>query len=153
MFNEYILSFTLLTIYTIILHFWMDLKERKVDSRRNHMMIGAVLVIGIISHQVPVLILTGLLTILFTIILSKIEKDQAKVVFGDGDKEILAWSIPGLALCFGYAYAGAFIFLLMLSFFVLAYLRQTKLIPPEKLPGLVFISFAYLIILMCGWFL
>jgi len=153
MFNEYILSFTLLTIYTIVLHFWSDLKERKVDSRRNHMMIGAVLVIGIISNQADVLILAGLVTILFTIILSKLEKKQGQIVFGDGDKEILTWSVPGIALCFGYFYAGAFIFLLMISFFGLAYLRQTKLIQANKLPGLVFISFAYLVILILGWLL
>lgn len=153
MFNEYILSFTLLTIYTIVLHFWSDLKERKVDSRRNHMMIGAVLVIGIISHQADVLILAGLITILFTIILSKLEEKQGQVVFGDGDKEILTWSVPGIALCFGYFYSGAFIFLLMVNFFGLAYLRQAKLIQPEKLPGLVFISFAYLVILILGWLL
>jgi len=48
MYNEYILVFTLLTIYTIILHFWSDWKERKVDSRRNYMMYGAILVIGLV---------------------------------------------------------------------------------------------------------
>jgi hypothetical protein len=153
MFNEYVLSFTLLTIYTIARHFWTDLKERKVDSRRNHMMIGAILVIGIVSHQADVLIISGIVTILFTLILGKLEEKQGKVVYGDGDKEILAWSVPGIALCFGYTYAAAFIFLLMLSFFALAYLRHIKLIEPEKLPGLVFISFAYLIILLCGWLL
>ena len=153
MFNEYLLSFSLLTIYTLVLQFWMDLKERKVDSRRNYMMYGAVLVIGIVSHQAGVLILTGLLTIAFTFVLSKLEEKQGKVVFGDGDKEILGWSVPGIALTLGYFYAGAFIFLLMLSFFGLAYLRQVKAIPSEKLPGLLFISFAYLVILICGWFL
>jgi hypothetical protein len=153
MFNEYILSFTLLTIYTIVRHFWSDLKERKVDSRRNHMMIGAVLVIGIISHQADVLILSGFITILFTIVLGKLEEKKGQIVFGDGDKEILTWSVPGIALCFGYFYAGSFIFLLMLSFFALAYLRQVKLLTPEKLPGLVFISFAYLVILLMGWLL
>lgn len=151
--QTYLLTFTLLTIYTIVLHFWSDLKERKVDSRRNHMMIGAVLVIGLISNQATTLILTGLLTIVFTIILGKLEQKQGKIVFGDGDKEILTWSVPGIALIFGYFYAGLFIFLLMISFFLLAYLRQKKMIPPEKLPGLIFISFAYLIIMILGWFL
>ena len=153
MFNEFVLTFTLLTVYTLARHFWTDLKERKVDSRRNHMMIGAVLTIGLISHQADVLIIAGLVTIVFTIVLAALEQKAGKVVLGDGDKEILTWSVPGIALCFGYFYAGAFIFLLMLSFFGLAYLRQVKLITPAHLPGLVFISFAYLIILLCGWLL
>jgi hypothetical protein len=153
MFNEYVIIFTLLTVYTIARHFWTDLKERKVDSRRNHMMIGAVLTIGLISHQADVLIIAGIVTLVFTIVLASLEQRAGKVVFGDGDKEILTWSVPGIALCFGYVYAGAFIFLLMLCFFGLAFLRSKRLIPPEKLPGLVFISFAYLVILILGWFL
>jgi hypothetical protein len=153
MFNEYAIIFTLLTIYTIALHFWTDIRELKVDSRRNYMMYGAILVIGLISHQTWTLIITGLLTLGFMIILGKIEEKQGKVVFGDGDKEILGWSIPGIALVFDYGYAALFVCLLMISFISLAYLRHAKAIDASKLPGLIFIAFAYIIVLLLGWFL
>lgn len=153
MFNEYAIVFTLLTVYTIALHFWTDMKERKIDSRRNHMMIGAILVIGLISNHTATLIITGILALGFITLLGKIEKKQGKVVFGDGDKEILAWSIPGLALVFSYGYAALFVALLMVSFLVLAYLRQSKKIDANKLPGLIFISFSYIVVLLLGWFL
>lgn len=149
---EYVLTFTLLTGYTIARHFYDDIKELKVDSRRNYMMYGAILTIGLISHQAVTLLITGIATIAFTLLLGYLESKQGKVVFGDGDKEILGWSIPGIALVFGYGYAAWFIFLLMLSFFGLAALRQTKLMGAVKLPGLAFISFAYLVILIFGWF-
>lgn len=150
---EYALTFSLLTIYTIVRHFWMDIKELKIDSRRNHMMVGSVLTIGLISHQAEILIITGILTIILTFLLSYLEKRQGKVVFGDGDKEILAWSIPGISLVFGYYYAALFLALLMVSFFVLAFLKKTNNLVLQKLPGLVFISLAYLIVLVFGWFL
>lgn len=153
MFNEYVIVFTLLTIYTIALHFWTDMHERKVDSRRNHMMLGAILVIGLISEQTGTLIITGILALVFMAILGRIETRQGKVVFGEGDKEILGWSIPGIALVFGYTFSGLFVFLLMVSFLLLAYLRHAKAIDASKLPGLIFIAFAYIVILILGWFL
>src|SRR3989304_3934653 len=103
---EYALTFTLLTGYTIVRHFYSDIKALEVDSRRNYMMYGVVLTIGLISHQTDVLIIAGLLTIAFTLLLGYLESKQGRVVFGDGDKEILGWSIPGIALVFGYAFAG-----------------------------------------------
>ncbi|HNV61755.1 MAG TPA: hypothetical protein PKN54_02310 [Candidatus Cloacimonas acidaminovorans] len=153
MINEYAITFTLLTIYTIFLHLWSDLRELKVDSRRNYMMIGAVLVIGLISHQIETLIITGILTIILTLILNYFEKKQGKVVFGDGDKEILNWSVPGIALSFGHYYSSLFIALLMISFFSLALLKKTNNITLNKLPGLIFIALSYLVVLVFGWFL
>jgi len=117
------------------------------------MMVGAVLVIGLISGQTQTLIITGILAIAFMILLGRIEQKQGKVVFGDGDKEILGWSIPGIALVFGYGYAALFVCLLMVSFMVLAYLRHFKKVDASKLPGLIFIALAYIVILIFGWFL
>ena len=148
---EYALTFTITTLYTIGLHFWSDMKERKVDSRRNHMMIGVTLAIGVISKQVWTLIIAGLITILIMQLLKHLEKRQGKTVFGDGDKEILAWSIPGIALVFGYPLASLFVGFLVLGFFVLATLRFKMFIYAQKFPGLIIISLAYLTILLLGW--
>lgn len=150
---EYALAFTLLTIYTMLLHFWSDLKELKVDSRRNHMMIGAVIVIGIISHEITTLIIAGVVTIAITYLLGVMEEKQKRVVFGDGDKEILAWSIPGIALVFGFYYSALFVGLLMVSFFILAFARHKLLINEQKFPGLIILCLIYIIVLILGWLL
>jgi len=92
-------------------------------------------------------------TIILTLILNYFEKKQGKVVFGDGDKEILNWSVPGIALSFGHYYSSLFIALLMISFFSLALLKKTNNITLNKLPGLIFIALSYLVVLVFGWFL
>ena len=149
---EYILTFTTLTIYTMVRHFWTDIHELKVDSRRNHMMYGVILTLGIISGEIFTLIVVGLLTILFMKILSLAEENQKAIVFGDGDKEILTWSIPGIAIVFGFQLAVLFVFLIAISFFILAWLRHKKKIPKEKFPGLILLAISYIIILIIGWF-
>jgi hypothetical protein len=133
------------------LHFWSDMKERKVDSRRNHMMIGVVLCLAIISHQYFEIITAGFITIGIMFLLKKLEARQGKTVFGDGDKEIVSWSVPGIVIVFGWQLAGLFIGLLVVSFFILAFLRHWMLINEHKLPGLMILSIAYLIILTIGW--
>lgn len=153
MLSEYALTFTLLSLFTLGRHFWSDIKELQIDSRRNHLMIGSVLTIGLLSNQATVLLIAGILTIIITILLSWFEKRQGNVIFGDGDKEILTWSIPGLSLVFGYSYAAFFLGLLMVSFFILAGLRQSNLLNKTKLPGLIFITISYLIVFIFGWFL
>ena len=148
---EYATTFTLLTIYTMIRHFWTDIHELKIDSRRNWMMIGAVLTLGLISKQIAPLVVAGLLTIGITLILGHFEKKQGKVVFGDGDKEILTWAIPGIAVIFGFNLAAMFIGLITLGFFVLAFLRYKMFIGEKVFPGLILLSLAYAIILILGW--
>jgi hypothetical protein len=150
---EYATTFTLLTIYTMVRHFWTDIHELKIDSRRNYMMIGAVLTIALISHQATTLIIAGLLTIVITLILGYFEKKQGKIVFGAGDKEILTWTIPGIAVVFGYSLAGIFIGLIALGFFVLAFLRYKLFITEKRVPGLILLCLAYMIILIIGWML
>ena len=113
---EYLIAFTTLTAYTIGMHFWSDMHEMKVDSRRNHMMVGAVITLAIIAQQVFNLIFAGAITIIIMLILSHFEKKQGHIVFGEGDKEILAWSVPGISIVFGFSFAALFIGLLMVAF-------------------------------------
>jgi hypothetical protein len=153
MLYEYALTFTILTIFTMGLHFWSDMRELKVDSRRNYMMVGAVLAIGLISGEVFVLITSGFLVIAFLLLLGYLEKKQGRVVFGDGDKEILGWSVPGIAICFGWFYASLFMGFIVASFFILAFLRYKLFINEQKLPGLIILSFSYIILLIIVWFL
>ncbi len=150
---EYALTFTITTMYTMGLHFWSDMNERKVDSRRNHMMIGVTLAIGIISKQFYTLIIAGLIAIAIMQLLKYLEKKQGKVVFGDGDKEIVSWSVPGIALVFGFEIAAMFVGLLMVGFFILAFLRHKMFIEEQKFPGLIILSFAYILIMLVGWML
>lgn len=150
---EYALTFTILTIFTMILHFWSDIRELKVDSRRNWMMIGVTLAIGLISNQTFVLIVSGFFTIFFMVLLGWLEKKQGKIVFGDGDKEIIGWSVPGIALAFGWDYTILFVGLLGLAFFIIAFARQKMLLSEKRLPGLTILNLIYFIIIILAWLL
>lgn len=120
----------------LLLQCYKDYKKRKIDSRLNFLMKGIVLTLVIGSTQDYWIYIAFLaIAFLFNFLVFK--------NFGEGDKEILLWVLPGLVLL------GLFqpiIFLLILLALVLIETGIALKLTKEKIffPGaiLILISFA-----------
>lgn len=138
-------TFALLASISLILHFFKDVKTLMIDERRNWFMQGAtislILIAGAFWHYFPVL----LVVYIFNAGVSFAEKRLAMDILGDGDKQIMAWLVPGLVL-FGLLYSAAFLAVFGLT--LLALFIAKKAIKIGAFPGLSLICIAWAVV---GW--
>lgn len=123
---------------------WSDLWKQKIDERRNYFMFGATVTIGLVVGSASVFFWGAMTLMAFWIGFSQIEKRVGKIM-GEGDKQVFAWLLPGLAM-FNVQFAVlclALFFVLVSGFSV--YTKYAK--TPGRYPGVAFIGVALLLTL------
>lgn len=123
---------------------WSDLNKLKIDERRNWFMFGATVTIGLVINSASVFFWGAITLMAFWIGFSQIEKRTGKIM-GEGDKQVFAWLLPGLAMFnVQFAVLCLALFFGLLSCFSV-YTKYAKI--QGKYPGIVFIGVALLITL------
>lgn len=133
-----------MAILSLLLMLWTDLWKKKIDERRNWFMFGATVTIGLLIGNAGVFLWGAITLMVFWGLFTQLEKRFGKVM-GEGDKQVFAWLLPGLAL-FNVQYAVLclalfFVTLTLFSF----YTKFTK--THGKYPGIVFIGLGLLLTL------
>lgn len=138
------LIFSGLTILSLLLMLYSDLQKMKIDQRRNYFMFGATLTIGLVGSNASTFFWAAITLMIFWMGFSQIEKMIGKVM-GEGDKQVFAWLLPGLALFniqFSVLCLAVFFILITIFSFYTAYTKTQK-----KYPGIIFISLAFILTL------
>jgi len=123
-------------LFCLFLQSYRDLKTGKVDSRKNYVMQGLVLGCVLINdYNIWSYLAIILLAVSFTMLLGK--------NWGDGDKEIIRWILPGL---FVVGFTEMFVFLIALAVCFIAFQTVTRVIlkAKGKLPAVPVIFIAFL---------
>lgn len=139
--------FFFLAVFGLLLMAYKDLKTNKIDSRRNWTIQGAILAMVLIT-DLNFITYVGLIfvTALFNSLV-------LKKVFADGDREIIQWALPGLALFAGFLYAAVFLTVIGIYhagvILVSKYLFKEVL---EKRPGVPIIAAAFFLVAIVFYF-
>lgn len=143
---EHFLLWLSMALISLALMTYSDLVDRKVDGRRNSLMIGAGIVFGVYSLLLGNYFIFLIVLILFKYGLGFLEKLTQLKVFGIGDQGVLMWLVPSLL----FVEPNAPIYFMVLLTFVLILTGLIQYSPwklKEKLPGLVLIDVAFLLTL------
>lgn len=126
----------------LAIEFYKDVTTLTVDSRRAWFMQGAGIAL-VIAANVSLAYFIGLaLIIIVNHVFSIIEKRQKKILFADGDKEIMRWLFPALYAFFSIGSIG---FLAGLCVFLFIGTRAKKFLGLRKLPGLLSICAGFVV--------
>ena len=134
--------------FILLMQVYKDMQTQTIDSRRNWVIQGELLafvLLGFVNFiaYLALVIATTLFNVFFL-----------KSFWGDGDKEILAWLLPGLILLAGPFYALVFLFSFVLfSGAVFMAKRLFKMPANAKGPGVPIIFGAYLMVVALYYFI
>ena len=126
---------------SLLIEFWKDVHTLKVDERRAWFMQGAGIALALSVGNAWAYIIATLLVVIVSGWIAKKELKAKKVIFADGDRDILRWLVPG---CFALypLFAVYFLVLLIPSLISLHGLRHyTK---TRAAPGLIAILAAFI---------
>ena len=135
--------FTLLASMSLLVMLWTDLKTLEIDGRRNWLMYGVGFTCSLIMPVDAWLVYIGAVfgMVLLGAVIYHVERGIGRTVFAEGDREILAWLVPGL--CLGGLWLGAW----FLFFMGLGLLAGKWLAKGGEAPGLIVITAAYIMAL------
>jgi len=136
--------FLFLASLTLFLQFIKDIEFMKVDSTKNFFMMGVGISLAIISQNSWMYLILALIVFVFNFVIHKIEVKRNKDFFGDGDKEVFAWLVPGLIVV---GLNSVLIFLISFSALLLMFgvaQKHYKFIE-TFVPGMVFICLAFVL--------
>lgn len=136
------LSMALITFAMVC---YSDLKEKKIDGRRNSLMNGAGLMATIplglgFSYLIHIFIV-----LIFNKVFNKLNKVKNVTFFAKGDQSLLLWTLPGLILL-GVTAPWVFMVVLAILLVGISFI-QAKFNEPlgKKIPGALIMAVAFLI--------
>lgn len=91
-------SFIIGCILSLAIITYSDFKTLKIDDRRNWFMQGYTIALSILSGVLFFYVIYALVVILMNKVLKFFENLTGHTVFGDGDKKILQWLVPGFSI-------------------------------------------------------
>lgn len=125
---------------SLIIELWKDITTLEVDSRRAWFMQGAGIALALSVGSALNYILAAIIIVIINGWIVKKELKYKKIIFADGDKEILRWLVPGTFALYPI-YAVSFLICLIPCLAATTLLsRYTK---SECSPGLISIFAAY----------
>jgi len=131
------------SLISLVIITYSDFKTLKIDDRRNWFMQGYVLVLALMSNIILFYIIYSLLILGMNKILKWWEKLTDQTVFGDGDKKLLQWLVPGFAVVH-IGLPPVFFLALMVVLVGLAVYKHFQK-DSEKQPGVLYITIAFLL--------
>lgn len=142
--NDPSLVFILIASIGLFLQFIKDIEFMVVDSRKNFFMMGIGVALAIISGLSRMFLGLSLAMFLFNFSIHKYEQKKNLEIFGDGDKEVMAWIVPGLIVV-GLDSVIVFLvsFSALLVFFGVAQ-KHFKFLK-DFVPGMLFICLAFVL--------
>jgi len=123
--------------------FWEDIKTHKIDVRRNWFMQGCGLFAAILVHAWFYYFIAVLVVIIFNEFIKSQEKRLGYAIFGDGDKSLMVWIVPGLTILSVF-YSALFLMAMVVAmsgFLAYKFFVNHK----SKVPGLIFIVVGYIV--------
>ena len=142
---EALIAFFSIASFALLVQLWSDLKSMEIDSRRNWFMQGAGLIAAMVLDAWNVYLVGLGIALVFGFAVARLEKKRGKVLFADGDREVIRWIIPALALGGIWLSALYFVFLGIALALQVALKKRYDL--GEEMPGLIAISAAYIMTL------
>jgi len=139
--------FFFLAVMGFITLAYKDLKTRKVDSRRNWTIQGAILGMVLLTQFN---LLTYLALMLGTALFNAV---VLRGYWGDGDKEVMQWALPGLAMFAGFNYAAMFLFVMALyhsGIIIVSKIVFKEVL--EKRPGIPILAGAFILTTIAFYF-
>lgn len=136
-----LVAFFSIASFALLIQLWSDIKELEIDSRRNWFMMGAGLVAAMVLDAWNVYLIGLGIAIVFSVAVAKMEKKKGRVLFADGDREVIRWIIPAVSLGGLWLAAGYFVFLGIALALQVALKKRYNL--GVEMPGLIAISAAY----------
>lgn len=140
-----LVAFFSIASFALLIQLWSDIKEMEIDSRRNWFMMGAGLVAAMVLDAWNVYLIGLGIAIVFSVAVAKFEKKKGRVLFADGDREVIRWIIPAVSLGGLWLAAGYFVALGLCLAVQVALKKRYNL--GVEMPGLIAISAAYVMVI------
>ena len=135
--------FLLGSILSLAIITYSDFKTLKIDDRRNWFMQGYTLALAIISGVVFFYVIYALAVLGMNAVLKWWERLTDNVIFGDGDKKLLQWLVPGFCIVNLLLPPIFFLCLMVVLVGLVGYKHFKKDL--EKQPGVLYITIAFLL--------
>lgn len=136
--------FLLLGSVSLFLQLIKDLEFMQVDSRKNYFMMGVTIPLVILTQNTWAYLGLSFVVFLFNYVIHVIEVKSKKEIFCDGDKEIMAWLVPGLII---FSLSNVLLFLVSFSALLLVFgvaQKHYKFLS-DFVPGLTFICLSFVL--------
>lgn len=122
---------------------YSDFKTLKIDDRRNWFMQGYTLALALMGNVLLFYVVLTFLMFFFGYALKKYETFTNQTIFGDGDKKLLNWLVPGFVLL-NLLMPVVFFVCLMDVLIILTVIKVFKK-DFQKKPGMLYITIAFLL--------
>lgn len=141
---SYAFIFILLAAINLALQLVKDVETLRVDSRKNFFMLGAGVSLAVVSSNSLMFFGLGAVIFVFNYLVHKYETKTKQDIFGDGDKEVMAWLVPGLIVVGLNSVIIYLVSFVTLTLFFGLIQKKFKLLD-AYVPGLLFICISFVL--------